>query len=50
MRRGAAKVEPRLPSVLLRLIDDFLFITSSRTAAEALVNKLMKGMPWPTSL
>ncbi len=27
----------------MRLIDDFLFITPSRTAAEALVNKLLKG-------
>ena len=34
---------PRLQSLLLRLIDDFLFITPSRTAAEALVNKLLKG-------
>lgn len=40
---GAGGKQPRLPSLLMRLIDDFLFITSSRAAAEALVNKLLKG-------
>ena len=42
-RRGVERRAPRLQSLLMRLIDDFLFITPSRTAAEALVNKLLKG-------
>lgn len=42
---GSSSKQLRLPSLLMRLIDDFLFITSSRTAAEAMVNKLLKGMP-----
>lgn len=43
LRRGVERRAPRLQSLLIRLIDDFLFITPSRTAAEALVNKLLKG-------
>lgn len=42
-RRPACKGGLRLPSLLMRLIDDFLFVTPSRAAAEALVNQLMKG-------
>ena len=41
--KGSDRRAPRLQSLLMRLIDDFLFITPSRTAAEALVNKLLKG-------
>ncbi len=41
--KGSDRRSPRLQSLLMRLIDDFLFITPSRTAAEALVNKLLKG-------
>ena len=45
-RRGAPR--PRrpahLPSVLLRLVDDFLVITPSRAAAEALALRLLKGV------
>ena len=41
--RGVQRRPPRVQSLLMRLIDDFLFITPSRTAAEALVNKLLKG-------
>lgn len=41
--KGSERRPPRLQSLLMRLIDDFLFITPSRTAAEALVNKLLKG-------
>lgn len=44
LRGGPQRRAPRLQSLLMRLIDDFLFITPSRTAAEALVNKLLKGM------
>ena len=43
VRKGVERKAPRLQSLLMRLIDDFLFITPSRTAAEALVNKLLKG-------
>ena len=44
-RRGAqrARRPPHLPSVLLRLVDDFLVITPSRAAAEALALRLLKG-------
>ena len=42
--KGAERRPPRLQSLLMRLIDDFLFITPSQTAAEALVNKLLKGV------
>ncbi|KAK9817956.1 hypothetical protein WJX72_004857 [[Myrmecia] bisecta] len=35
----------RLPSLLIRLIDDFLFITPSRSAAEALALRLLQGFP-----
>ena len=49
-RRGAERRAPRLQSLLMRLIDDFLFITPSRTAAEALVNKLLKGAQLPAPL
>lgn len=45
LRKGVERRAPRLQSLLMRLIDDFLFITPSRTAAEALVNKLLKGAP-----
>ncbi len=41
--KGSDRRAPRLQSLLMRLIDDFLFITPSRTAAEALVNELLKG-------
>lgn len=44
LKGGLQRRAPRLQSLLMRLIDDFLFITPSRTAAEALVNKLLKGM------
>ena len=43
MRGGSERRVPRRQSLLMRLIDDFLFITPSHTAAEALVNKLLKG-------
>ncbi|KAL3137379.1 hypothetical protein ABBQ32_006906 [Trebouxia sp. C0010 RCD-2024] len=43
LKGGLQRRAPRLQSLLMRLIDDFLFITPSRTAAEALVNKLLKG-------
>ena len=42
-KESSTKRAPRLQSLLMRLIDDFLFITPSRVAAEALVNKLLKG-------
>lgn len=44
-RRGAPRPRrpPHLPSVLLRLVDDFLVITPSRAAAEALALRLLKG-------
>lgn len=37
-RRGA-----HLPSVLLRLVDDFLVITPSRAAAEATALRMLQG-------
>ena len=45
MRRGAPRLRrpPHLPSVLLRLVDDFLVITPSRAAAEALALRLLQG-------
>ena len=43
VRGGSERRVPRRQSLLMRLIDDFLFITPSLTAAEALVNKLLKG-------
>ena len=43
VEKGQDRRASRLQSLLTRLIDDFLFITPSRTAAEALVNKLLKG-------
>lgn len=43
VEKGQDRRASRLQSLLMRLIDDFLFITPSRTAAEALVNKLLKG-------
>ena len=43
--RGTARRRERLPSVLLRLVDDFLFITPSRAAAEAVATRLLQGAP-----
>ena len=34
---------PHLPTVLLRLIDDFLLITPSRSAATAFLHRLKQG-------
>jgi hypothetical protein len=34
-----------LPSVLIRLVDDFLFISPSRAAAEAVACRLLQGAP-----
>ena len=42
--RRAARQRERLPSVLLRLVDDFLFITPSRAAAEAVATRLLQGL------
>lgn len=38
-RRGAATLQP----VMLRLVDDFLVLSPSRSAAEALVLRNMQG-------
>ena len=43
VEKGQDRRASRMQSLLMRLIDAFLFMTPSRTAAEALVNKLLKG-------
>jgi hypothetical protein len=40
---GAQKRRAAGASVLLRLVDDFLFLTPSRAAAEALALRLLEG-------
>ncbi len=47
-RARAAKQRTPAASVLLRLVDDFLIITPSRAAAEALALRLLQGvLPTP---
>ncbi|KAK9842467.1 hypothetical protein WJX81_001464 [Elliptochloris bilobata] len=43
--RGPRRRGAHLPSVLLRLVDDFLVITPLRAAAEALALRLLHGFP-----
>lgn len=47
--RAAWQRRPAAGSVLLRLVDDFLLVTPSRAAAEAIALRLMQG-PAPRSL
>lgn len=48
--RQAAARAPQLQSLLIRLIDDFLFVTPSLAAAQALVQRLLSGEALSASL
>ena len=44
-----SRTKPPPPSLTMRLIDDFLFVTPSWTAAQALAARLREGVPNPTA-
>lgn len=43
--RQPSGTPPQLPSVSMRLVDDFIFVTHSTAAARALAARLQAGQP-----